>query len=57
VLAGAVLRDLRSQPDQQFQLAAKTVLSENAELYRRLRECQMTSTRYLRFLVCDSTAA
>lgn len=36
VLASAVLRDLLSQPDQQFQLAAESVLAKNAELYRRL---------------------
>ena len=36
VLASAVLRDLLSQPDQQFQAAAEFVLAKNAELYRRL---------------------
>ena len=36
VLASAVLRDLLSQPDQQFQLAAESVLAKNVELYRRL---------------------
>ena len=36
VLASAVLRDLLGQPDQQFELVARTVLDKNAELYRRL---------------------
>lgn len=35
-LAGAAVRDLLTEPDGEFQQAAKRVLEKNRELYRRL---------------------
>lgn len=36
-LAGAAVRDLLTEPEADFQQAAKRVLEKNRELYRRLR--------------------